>query len=223
MFFYFLRGSLPWQGLKVEDMVERYAKIRDSKEKTTIEELCESFPEEFAIYLRYCRRLDFFETPNYAYLTKLFQDILDSKGWKCDWDFDWHKIQLTDEHAGSEDFNVQDLIPSIKFAPGNDRGKIALSSATTQSVSPKTGPLSMVNTMEVAHGSASTKAKKSIIEHQQPENGEQVGVSTANPPEKARGKQDTIAEDYGVLDESGAKWFCCWCCKKKTKITPVSV
>lgn len=44
MFFYFLRGSLPWQGLKVEDVVERYAKIRESKEKTTIEELCESFP-----------------------------------------------------------------------------------------------------------------------------------------------------------------------------------
>lgn len=52
--------------------------------------------EEFAIYLRYCRKLDFFETPNYAYLTKLFQDILDSRGWKCDWDFDWHRLQLTD-------------------------------------------------------------------------------------------------------------------------------
>ncbi|XP_020566493.1 casein kinase I isoform X3 [Oryzias latipes] len=52
MFMYFLRGSLPWQGLKADTLKERYQKIGDTKRDTPIEVLCESFPEEMATYLR---------------------------------------------------------------------------------------------------------------------------------------------------------------------------
>lgn len=41
---YFLRGSLPWQGLKAETLKERYQKIGDTKRATPIEILCENFP-----------------------------------------------------------------------------------------------------------------------------------------------------------------------------------
>lgn len=88
MFMYFLRGSLPWQGLKAETLKERYQKIGDTKRATPIEVLCENHPEEFATYLRYVRRLDFFETPDYKYLRKLFQDLYDRKGY-VDEEFDW--------------------------------------------------------------------------------------------------------------------------------------
>jgi casein kinase 1 len=37
MFMYFLRGSLPWQGLKAETLKERYQKIGDTKRATPIE------------------------------------------------------------------------------------------------------------------------------------------------------------------------------------------
>lgn len=111
MFMYFLRGSLPWQGLKADTLKERYQKIGDTKRATPIEVrhsqnrtafnsmqtnpaqlsqgLCENHPEEFATYLRYVRRLDFFETPDYDYLRRLFQDLFDRKGYVDDGEFDW--------------------------------------------------------------------------------------------------------------------------------------
>lgn len=54
-----------------------------------IQVLCENHPEEFSTYLRYVRRLDFFETPDYDYLRRLFQDLFDRKGYVDDGEFDW--------------------------------------------------------------------------------------------------------------------------------------
>lgn len=51
--------------------------------------MCDGHPEEMAIYLRYVRRLDFFETPDYEYLRKLFTDLFERKGYKEDGEFDW--------------------------------------------------------------------------------------------------------------------------------------
>uniref|UniRef100_A0A8C8I1W8 non-specific serine/threonine protein kinase n=1 Tax=Oncorhynchus tshawytscha TaxID=74940 RepID=A0A8C8I1W8_ONCTS len=89
MFMYFLRGSLPWQGLKADTLKERYQKIGDTKRNTPIEVLCESFPEEMATYLRYVRRLDFFEKPDYEYLRTLFTELLERKGYTFDYTYDW--------------------------------------------------------------------------------------------------------------------------------------
>ncbi|XP_072349174.1 casein kinase I-like isoform X2 [Scyliorhinus torazame] len=94
MFMYFLRGSLPWQGLKAETLKERYQKIGDTKRNTPIEVLCESFPEEMATYLRYVRRLDFFEKPDYQYLRTLLTDLFESKGYAFDYAYDWTGRQI---------------------------------------------------------------------------------------------------------------------------------
>lgn len=108
MFMYFLRGSLPWQGLKADTLKERYQKIGDTKRSTPIEVLCENYPEEMAMYLRNVRLLDFFEKPDYAYLKRLFQDLYDRKGYSDSSSFDWSGkemnatiSQLTNENTGA--------------------------------------------------------------------------------------------------------------------------
>jgi len=42
-----------------------------------------------ATYMRYVRRLDFFEKPDYDYLRKLFTDLFDRNGYVFDYEYDW--------------------------------------------------------------------------------------------------------------------------------------
>lgn len=41
---YLLKGSLPWQGLKVHADEDRYQKILEKKKKISIEKLCDGLP-----------------------------------------------------------------------------------------------------------------------------------------------------------------------------------
>ena len=46
VFFYFLRGALPWQGLKAATNKQKYEKIGEKKQTTPIPELVENYPRE---------------------------------------------------------------------------------------------------------------------------------------------------------------------------------
>ena len=50
VFMYFLRGSLPWQGLKLASNKQRIEKICEKKQTTPIEELCEGYPGKLKPY-----------------------------------------------------------------------------------------------------------------------------------------------------------------------------
>ena len=89
VFLYFVRGSLPWQGLKAKTKKEKYDGIRDKKLETSIEELCVGVPQEFAQYMNYCRSLKFEDRPDYGYLRKLFKDLFYKMGYEYDYVFDW--------------------------------------------------------------------------------------------------------------------------------------
>ncbi|PWN50465.1 putative casein kinase I [Violaceomyces palustris] len=89
VFMYFLRGGLPWQGLKAATNKQKYEKIGEKKQSTPIKELCEGFPEEFGIYLNYVRKLGFEETPDYDFLRELFTKVLKSSGETEDGVYDW--------------------------------------------------------------------------------------------------------------------------------------
>jgi len=86
---YFLRGSLPWQGLQAKTKQEKYESIKNTKKITTVEILCKEHPEEFATYLNICRKLAFDEKPDYGILRKLFRDLFIKRGFEFDYLYDW--------------------------------------------------------------------------------------------------------------------------------------
>lgn len=86
---YFMRGSLPWQGLPAKTKKEKYEKIRDKKLATTVKNLCKSHPEEFAQYMEYVRNLKFEDRPDAQLLRKLFKDLFYRLGHEYDFVFDW--------------------------------------------------------------------------------------------------------------------------------------
>ncbi|EMR66753.1 putative casein kinase i protein [Eutypa lata UCREL1] len=92
VFMYFLRGGLPWQGLKAATNKQKYEKIGEKKQTTQIKDLCEGFPEEFSKYLTYVRNLGFEDTPDYDYLRELFTQALKNTGEVEDGEYDWMKV-----------------------------------------------------------------------------------------------------------------------------------
>jgi serine/threonine protein kinase len=92
VFMYFLRGSLPWQGLKAATNKQKYERICEKKQTTTLDELCGEFPNEFKIYMNYVRTLKFDEQPDYEYLRNLFNKVLSRMGEIDDGVFDWMMV-----------------------------------------------------------------------------------------------------------------------------------
>lgn len=74
MLLYFLRGSLPWSGLDAKTQDEKYRKIKEKKESTPLDELCQGFPDAFQAYLTTARGLDFKTRPDYDAYRKLFKE-----------------------------------------------------------------------------------------------------------------------------------------------------
>ncbi|KAH0906649.1 hypothetical protein HID58_038476, partial [Brassica napus] len=86
---YFLKGSLPWQGLKAGTKKQKYERISEKKVSTSIESLCRGYPSEFASYFHYCRSLRFDDKPDYGYLKRIFRDLFIREGFQFDYVFDW--------------------------------------------------------------------------------------------------------------------------------------
>ena len=87
---YFLRGSLPWQGLKIKSKENRYKKIMVKKKEIKSEELCETFPEEFKYFVDYVRNLGYTENPDYEKLRNNFLVLVKEKMCRnFDFIYDW--------------------------------------------------------------------------------------------------------------------------------------
>eukprot|EP00638_Chattonella_subsalsa_P021779 CAMPEP_0117883950 /NCGR_PEP_ID=MMETSP0950-20121206/18521_1 /TAXON_ID=44440 /ORGANISM="Chattonella subsalsa, Strain CCMP2191" /LENGTH=655 /DNA_ID=CAMNT_0005740087 /DNA_START=249 /DNA_END=2215 /DNA_ORIENTATION=+ len=92
---YFLKGSLPWQGLKARNAKRKYKMIMEKKQSVPIAQLCQGLPQQFAEYLAYCRSLKFDAKPNISYLRGLFRELYRSQGYSAELglEWDWSKIE----------------------------------------------------------------------------------------------------------------------------------
>lgn len=71
MLIYFCKGRLPWQGSIPKDK-KKWEYVLKKKEGVSIEKLCDGLGAEWVNYVHYCRSLDFYDKPDYAYLQSLF-------------------------------------------------------------------------------------------------------------------------------------------------------
>ena len=92
---YFLRGSLPWQGLPGRSKDEKYNNIKRKKKEVTIDELCLNQPNEFKEYMQFCRSLSFTADPDYRYILNLFEQCMERNAFDIKTpDFIWNKNRL---------------------------------------------------------------------------------------------------------------------------------
>lgn len=131
---YFLRGSLPWQGLKAGTKKQKYEKISEKKLSTPLEALCRGYPGEFAGYFQYCCSLQFDAKPDYSYLKRLFRELFIREGFQFDYVFDWTILKYQQSHSGVPSRHLRvsagqssGLTPAVGNAEkvsGGDEGRV---------------------------------------------------------------------------------------------------
>ena len=102
---YFIRGNLPWQGLKLKSNEDRYKKILEKKKEISTEELCAEYPKVFYEFVKYSKKLGYAEEPKYEeFKNKFVNYIVNIKKEKFDYVFDW--TTESDIKRRKEEFNI---------------------------------------------------------------------------------------------------------------------
>ena len=97
VFLYFLKGSLPWQGLKIKEKTEKYQKIREMKNSVSAKDLFKGYPDEFIQYMEYCFNLKFEEEPNYRNMINMFKELFKNRDYENDLAYDWVTVKSNDK------------------------------------------------------------------------------------------------------------------------------
>lgn len=87
---YFLKGSLPWQGLKAASFEEKMTEITKVKMQTSTEVLCKDLPSELALFVDQVRSLRYDDEPDYAFYRKIFRNLFIKEQFVFDDIYDWN-------------------------------------------------------------------------------------------------------------------------------------
>lgn len=99
VFLYFIKGGLPWQGIKARSKGEQQKKILETKLKNMNEDLLcnDGLPIEVKMFLKYVKDLQFEEKPDYGYLKGLLEKMNKSGMPLKDVKFDFNKLLIAEE------------------------------------------------------------------------------------------------------------------------------
>ena len=103
MLIFFLKGRLPWQGLKGSTKTKRSKNIANVKSTISISDLCEGIPKEFLLYMKYCRILRFRQLPDYNLLRDLFIALFKKNNYKLDFIYDWNIVAKQKKSKNNKD------------------------------------------------------------------------------------------------------------------------
>ena len=107
------KKCLPWIKLEIKKTPEKKAiEALKLKKSIKLEKVCEGLPEEFIDYIKYCRKLEFEQEPNYDYLRNLFILILIKENQKNDLNFFWinkNNAKLITKNYENNSINKRDI------------------------------------------------------------------------------------------------------------------
>jgi serine/threonine protein kinase len=89
MIIYFIKGNLPWIGIKSKNIKEKINRIKEKKIEVTPNILCQNINFNIQSFFDYVLKLKFSETPNYEFLINLFLEDLKIHNFNNDLIFDW--------------------------------------------------------------------------------------------------------------------------------------
>ena len=121
---YLLKGSLPWQGLKIKQKSEKYSKIKELKMSLEPEKLCEDLPDEFKEYIESVKNLEFEEEPDYGRYINMFTELFKKKEYVKDYMYDWveeTKKNITKNFKETSMFNDISKITENEISANNNK------------------------------------------------------------------------------------------------------
>lgn len=102
MLVYFLKGSLPWQGLRADTREKKLELILQKKQKMSPAQLCRDLPKAFAEYFETLCSSQRPEIPPYKQLRGLFRKLFTSMDWNYDNVFDWTVLKFYSQKPGEQ-------------------------------------------------------------------------------------------------------------------------
>lgn len=86
---YFLKGKLPWQGMKAPSNEHKEQAVMKQKMDMNTEQLCDGLPVEFVSYFRCVESLEHGVTPNYTGIRYMILRMAKTHKVEFDCVFDW--------------------------------------------------------------------------------------------------------------------------------------
>lgn len=133
---YFLTGSLPWQGLKIENRNQKFRAICDMKMSIPVEQLCKDCPQEFTLYMKYVKNLHFDAKPDYFYLRRLFRSLFLRSGFTLDFVYDWSATEGQSSNTSSS----SQITPAAHANPPTAQQQTEQSQNTVKAMHQTTSP-----------------------------------------------------------------------------------